>query len=195
MRIRHTAMVCAAALSIGLPGPAAGQGRPVAERIASCAVCHGEHGNSRTANLPSLAGQPELFLLTQLVLMRDGVRPIPAMAPLVAGVSDADLQVIARHFSALPAVATDEPIDAALAGRGRDLATTLRCGSCHLAGLEGRQQIPRLAGQRIDYLTKALTDYRDGTRAGADTLMSNAVAGLMDVDLRALAHFATAPGR
>jgi cytochrome c553 len=101
--------------------------------------------------------------------------------------------MIANHFAARDARASDEPIDAVLAKRGRELAVPLRCGSCHLPGLEGRQQIPRLARQRIDYLTRALKDYRDGTRAGADTLMNNAVAGLSDADLSALAHYATAP--
>jgi cytochrome c553 len=197
LRTLNACAVCAAAawISLGLPAHARGQSRPVAERIAACAACHGQGGNSRTPNLPSLAGQPELFLLTQLVLMRDGVRSIPAMAPVVSGASDADIQTMASHFTALPPAPTDEPIDGVLAERGRTLAASLRCGSCHLPNLEGRQQIPRLATQRIDYLTKALTDYRDGKRAGADTLMSNAVAGLSDADLRALAHFATAPTR
>jgi cytochrome c553 len=115
------------------------------------------------------------------------------MAALVRDLTDADIQAIASHFSARDPRASDEPIDAALSKRGRELAVTLRCGSCHLPNLEGRQQIPRLAKQRIDYLTRALKDYRDGTRAGADTLMNNAVAGLSDTDLSALAHYATSP--
>ena len=176
-----------------MPDVAFGQGRPVTERIASCSTCHGEDGNSRLANVPSLAGQPEFFLLNQLVLMRDGVRMIPAMTPLVRDLSDADIQAIASHFAAREPRPSSERIDANLAMRGRELAKTLRCGSCHLMNLEGRQQIPRLARQRIDYLVAALKEYRDGTREGADTLMNNAVAGLSDTDLSALAHYATSP--
>ena len=177
-----------------LARPALGQTRTAAELVGACSACHGEDGNSRLENVPSLAGQPEFFLLNQLVLMRDGVRTIPVMAALVRGLTDADIQTIASHFAARGPRASSEPIDDALAKRGRELAVTLRCGSCHLPGLEGRQQIPRLAKQRIDYLTRALKDYRDGTRAGADTLMNNAVAGLSDTDLSALAHYATSPG-
>ena len=176
-----------------LPRPALGQSRPAAELVKPCAVCHGEDGNARLENTPSLAGQPELFLLNQLVLMRDGVRTIPVMAALVRGLTDADIQTIASHFVARAPLASSEPIDDTLAKRGRELAVKLRCGSCHLPGLEGRQQIPRLARQRIDYLLRALKDYRDGTRAGADTLMNNAVAGLSDSELTALAHYATSP--
>jgi cytochrome c553 len=192
--LHATRAVVVAASILGLtPDVAFGQARPVSERIASCSACHGEDGNSRLANVPSLAGQPEFFLLNQLVLMRDGVRMIPAMMPLVRDLSDADIQAIASHFAAREARPSGEPIDASLAMRGRELAKTLRCGSCHLMNLEGRQQIPRLARQRIDYLAGALKEYRDGTRAGADTLMNNAVAGVSDADLDALAHHATAP--
>jgi cytochrome c553 len=188
------AVVAVTAALVFLPGQVFGQVRAVAELVGTCGSCHGENGSSRLENIPSLAGQPEFFLLNQLVLMRDGVRTIPAMAPLVRDLTDADIQVIASYFAARDPRASDEPIDAALATRGRELAMTLRCGSCHLPGLEGRQQIPRLATQRIDYLTRALRDYRDGTRAGADTLMNNAVAGVPDADLSALAHYATSPG-
>jgi cytochrome c553 len=189
----HAAGVAVTAALAFLPGPSFGQGRSAAALVGACSACHGENGNSRLENIPSLAGQPEFFLLNQLVLMRDGVRTIPAMAPLVRDLTDADIQAIASHFAARDPRASDEPIDTALVTRGRDLAMSLRCGSCHLPGLEGRQQIPRLAKQRIDYLTRALKDYRDGTRAGADTLMNNAVAGLSDSDLSALAHYATSP--
>ncbi len=50
--------------------------------------------------------------------------------------------------------------------------------------------MPRLAGQRVDYLIASLKEYRDNTRSGADTLMSVVVQGLSDADLAALAHYA-----
>ena len=34
-----------------------------------------------------------------------------------------------------------------------------------------------------------MKEFRDNKRSGADTLMSNAVAGLSDADLTALAHY------
>jgi cytochrome c553 len=53
--------------------------------------------------------------------------------------------------------------------------------------------MPRLAAQRIDYLIHSLREFRDGTRSGADTLMSVTVAGVPDGDLAALAHHVAAP--
>jgi len=162
----------------------------VAERVKQCAVCHGEDGNSQMANLPSLAGQPEFFIINQLFLMREGVRKVDAMAALVKDLKDDDLQALAKHYAAQPPKPSGEPIDPALVQRGSELAATRRCGSCHQPALNGADQIPRIAKQRVDYLITALKELRDGKRPGADTLMSQAVAGLSDNDLAALAHFA-----
>ena len=162
----------------------------VAERVKQCAVCHGEDGNSQMANLPSLAGQPEFFIINQLFLMREGVRKVEAMAALVKDLKDDDLQALAKHYAAQPPKPSGEPIDPALVQRGSELAATRRCGSCHLPALTGADQIPRIAKQRVDYLITALKELRDGKRPGSDTLMSQAVAGLSDNDLAALAHFA-----
>ena len=169
-------------------GPAGAQ--VVAERIKLCGTCHGEDGNSQMANLPSLAGQPEFFIINQLFLMREGVRKVEAMAALVKELKDDDLQALAKHYATLRPKQSGEPIDPALVQRGIELAATRRCGSCHQPGLTGVDQIPRIAKQRVDYLITVLKELRDGKRPGADTLMSQAVAGLSDADLVALAHFA-----
>lgn len=140
--------------------------------------------------IPSLAGQPEFFLLNQLFLMREGVRQVEAMEPFVKDLTDADIDALAKHFAKLEAKRNGEPIDQALARRGAELSAKLRCGSCHLPDMSGQAQMPRLAKQRIDYMIDALKAFRDNTRSGADTLMSAAVYGVSDADLTALAHYA-----
>ncbi len=50
--------------------------------------------------------------------------------------------------------------------------------------------MPRLAKQRVDYMTGALKALRDDQRTGADTQMSATVFGVSDADLAALAHYA-----
>jgi cytochrome c553 len=171
-------------------GAAFGQSVPLDERIKLCGSCHGEDGNSRLENIPSLAGQPEFFVLNQLFLMREGVRPIEAMMPFVKELGDQELNALAKHFSDLAPKASDEAIDPALVARGAELAAPRRCESCHLPSLVGQQQMPRLAKQRVDYMIHAMKEFRDNTRSGADTLMSNVVIGLSDADLAALAHYA-----
>ncbi|HXF52545.1 MAG TPA: c-type cytochrome [Hyphomicrobiaceae bacterium] len=162
----------------------------LAERIAQCGTCHGEDGNSRMANTPSLAGQPTFFVANQLILMREGVRRVAVMMPFVKDLTDSDIEALAEHFAKLTPELTGEQPDPQLAARGAELASRLRCASCHGPSLSGQEQMPRIAGQRIDYMIEALKAYRDNTRSGADTLMSAAVYGLSDAELRALAHYA-----
>ncbi|MFL6798890.1 MAG: c-type cytochrome [Xanthobacteraceae bacterium] len=163
---------------------------PLSERITQCTTCHGENGNSRIENIPSLAGQPEFFVLNQLFLMREGVRQVAVMMPFVKDLTDDDLNALAGHFSKLSPKRSGEPIDPALVKRGEELAALRRCGSCHLSTLTGQQQMPRLAKQRIDFLNTTMKAFRDSPRRGADTLMSAAVVGLSEDDILALAHYA-----
>jgi cytochrome c553 len=163
---------------------------PLGERITLCSGCHGEDGNSKIENVPSLAGQPEFFMLNQLILMREGVRRIEAMAPFVKGLTDPEIEALAKHFAKLEPKASDEPVDPALVKRGAEIAAARRCASCHLPSLAGQDQMPRLAKQRIDYMTYAMKALRDDKRTGADTLMTATILGLSDGDLAALAHYA-----
>lgn len=170
-------------------GTAIAQPMPQAERIKLCSTCHGEDGNSRMPNTPSLAGQPEFYLTNQLFLFREGVRSVPGMSELLKGLKDDDLVALAGHFAALAPKASEEPIDPALVKRGGALVEPMRCASCHLPSFMGQEQMPRLAKQRIDYLIHSLKQFRDNQRTGADTLMSNVVIGASDSDIAALAHF------
>jgi cytochrome c553 len=162
---------------------------PSQERLQLCATCHGENGNSKMENTPSLAGQPELFLTNQLILMRERVRNSEVMAPFVKGLKDDEIIALATHYAKLPAEPTNEPVDQALVPRGAELAKELRCGSCHLPTYEGREQMPRLIHQRLDYLIKSLLEYREGSRSGIDTSMNGVMYGISNQDIRALAHY------
>jgi cytochrome c553 len=186
---RRSLVLGLAAAALSALGAGAQSGS-LAEQVKVCGACHGDDGNSQIINIPSLAGQPEFFLNYQLFLMREGVRRIEVMTPLVKDLADDDLAALARHFASLPAKASNERIDAERVRRGAELAAARRCGSCHLPSLAGQDQMPRLAKQRVDYLIHSLTDIRDGKRSGGDTLMSGSVAGLSDSDLAALAHYA-----
>jgi cytochrome c553 len=175
-----------------LTGIAAAQDMPLKDRIEQCGGCHGEDGNSRLEKIPSLAGQPEFFVMNQLVLMREGVRQIEAMAPFVKDLKDADIQALADHFEKLPPKPSEEKVDPALAERGAKIAAQRRCESCHLPSLAGQQQMPRLAKQRIDDMVHAMKQYLTDSRSGADTAMTAAIFGLRDEDIVALAHWAAA---
>ena len=155
-----------------------------------CAACHGPGGNSTTPGIPSIAGQPKLFLENQLILFREELRKSDQMLPVVKGLKDPDIIKLAEHFSKLPAkVMESGQADPGLQKRGIAKAKELRCGICHLSDFSGQNQIPRLAGQREAYLETEMRAYRDGKRSGGDTIMTASLYGVSDADIRALAHF------
>jgi cytochrome c553 len=159
------------------------------EQAAFCETCHGKGGNSTTAGMPSIAAQPVTFLENQMVFFREGLRPAPVMEPIAKQLTDAQVTALARHFSEQPAKPASGPADAASMARGKQLAETMHCGQCHLPKYEGRAQMPRLAGQREDYMVETMISYRDGKRTGADTTMTEVLYGMKDEDIKALAHY------
>lgn len=160
------------------------------ERVQLCAACHGADGNSTNPQVPSIAGQPKLFIETQLVLFREELRKSEQMAPVVKGLKDAEIVKLAEHFSKLPAKVMESGApDASAMTRGAERAKALRCNVCHLSDFSGQNQIPRLAGQREAYLEAEMRAYRDGKRTGGDTIMAAALYGVSDADIKALAHY------
>ena len=160
------------------------------ERVQLCAACHGPDGNSVNPEVPSIAGQPKLFIENQLILFREELRRSDQMLPVVKGMKDPEIIKLAEHFSKLPAKPMEsEKPDPVLAKRGIQRAKELRCGICHLSDFSGQNQIPRLAGQREAYLAAEMRAYRDGKRTGGDTIMAAALYGVSDADIKSLAHY------
>ena len=165
-------------------------GVPTAESITACEACHGKGGNSETPLTPSIAGQPPTFLENQLIFFREGLRASPVMQGVARGMKDAEIIALAKHFAASPVtIVSPGKADPKLDARGRKLADSMHCGQCHLPDYRGRAQIPRLAGQREDYLVETMIAYRDGKRTGADTTMIEVLSPLDDADIKALGHF------
>ncbi|MGQ0510153.1 MAG: c-type cytochrome [Betaproteobacteria bacterium] len=161
----------------------------VPDKVKACAACHGADGNSAIAGTPSIAGQPRIFLENYLVMTREGVRGSAVMQALLKGVSDREIIALSRHYSELKARATAEPVNRILFERGRGIAARNRCSSCHLPNYVGREQMPRLAGQREEFLAEVMLQYRQNRRPGGDTMMSAALYGIPEAEFQALAHY------
>ena len=73
--------------------------------------------------------------------------------------------------------------------QARALVQQHRCNFCHNPDFSGAQQVPRLAGQREDYLVKALREYKNNTRRAYDAAMADVLYVLNDEQLRDLAYF------
>jgi cytochrome c553 len=180
-------LFAAALLFLGAGGARAAT---LQDKIAQCAACHGENGQSAQANIPHIGGQPKLFVMYQLFFYREGRRKSEEMNIVAKELSDADLQAVSDYVAKLPPPAPlDGPIDAARYARGAEIAQKRFCASCHNPDYSGREQMARLAGQRETYLLKALQDFRTGVRVGTQASMAEAVRGLSDADLADLAYF------
>jgi cytochrome c553 len=160
------------------------------ERLAPCLACHGATGQSETPDVPSLGAQPPPYLVIQLYMFREKLRPIELMIEMARGLSDDDLQKIADLIAKLPAPKPPESApDAARMERAGALAQKHRCGFCHGGDYAGHDNIPRIAAQREDYLARTLREYKSNTRPGYDASMADVVAPISEAELDDLAYF------
>jgi cytochrome c553 len=190
-RIHRAAAIAAVVAFLGVAhaGAAGDAERGRGKAAEACAACHGADGNATMENIPSLAGQPETFTTLQLILFREGIRDVPAMQEVSRTLTDDDIADLAAHYARLVPMPRPGARDAAQAEQGAALAERLRCAACHEPGYAGRNQMPRLAGQREDYLLHAMKQYRDNQRTGTDTTMQAVLHGLSDAELAAMAHY------
>jgi cytochrome c553 len=181
-----------AVIALLMSGAAQAQ-TPAPALLQLCAACHGANGNAVVPGMPSLAGQPKTFLENQLVIIREGLRVIPAMQGMLDKVTDEDFVVLAKYFSEQPVKpqegVTHEKLDAAKVARATQLSKQGLCGTCHLPNYSGRDQMPRLAGQREDFLLANMKQFRDGTTSGRDTMMMGVLRGMTDAQIADMAHY------
>jgi cytochrome c553 len=179
--------VTAASLEEGPYGPAPTQSR---QRLAACLACHGEQGQSEQPEVPSLGAQPAFYVMVQLYMFREKLRTVEVMNATTQGLSDDELRGMADRIAKLPPPRPVEaPGDSARLDRARALIQQHRCNFCHNPDFSGAQQVPRLAGQREDYLVKALREYKNNTRRGYDPAMAEVLYDINDEQILDLAYF------
>ena len=160
------------------------------EKAEACVACHGEAGISQTENVPSLAGQPDLFVQWQLVFFRAGTRKSEAMQPIVEQLSNEDVRNLGAYFASLTPPAAGPDGDPDLSRKGAQAAAGRRCASCHTDTYAGTKAVARIAGQREEYLLKALHDYKSGVRSGGGmAAMADVAYPLSEEEITALAHY------
>jgi cytochrome c553 len=161
------------------------------EKAELCAGCHGENGISQTENIPSLAGEPDQFIQWQLVFFRSGARKNELMQPIVEQINNDDIRNLGAYFASLTPPKPSKPDDNPdLSSKGAQAAAGRRCASCHTDAFAGTKAVARIAGQREEYLVKALHDYKSGVRSGgAGAAMSDVAYPLSDEEITALSHY------
>jgi cytochrome c553 len=160
----------------------------------ACAVCHGLRGEGSAEQwTPALAGQHPRVIAKQLVDYRYGIRWDFRMERVATGhvmPFAQDIADIAAYLGALQPERTDSLGDGEWIAQGRQLYGTL-CVSCHGpdgAG-SGARFIPRLAGQRYDYLLRQLHDVVDGRRPNMAAIHDSPLRKLDMEELDGLADY------
>jgi sulfide dehydrogenase cytochrome subunit len=164
---------------------------PSAEALSlPCTGCHGPGGVSHGAGIPSIAGLNADYLLQTMLQFKQGRRTATIMDRIAKGYKDYELRKIAGWFASrgwrtLPVVA-----DGTLVARGHSLHRE-HCEECHEdLGRYQDREVPRIAGQRPDYLHAQLRlYYNEAAGLPQPSKMAERMTLLTEPDLRALSAF------
>src|SRR3982750_660344 len=160
------------------------------ERVAPCLACHGEKGQSETENTPSLGGQQAPYALIQLFMFREKLRVFEPMNEMAKPLTDDDLRLFSDFIAKIPKPAPPaEAGDPVRMQRGQARGQHPRCAPCHNPDLSGKENVPRIANQREDYLAKTLAEYKDNSRHGYDASMADVMAPITPEQITDLAYF------
>jgi cytochrome c553 len=184
--MRTTNIVALALASLAFPASA----ETLHERTAPCLTCHGERGTSETENTPSLGGQQAPYALIQLFMFREKLRVFEPMNEMAKLLTDDDLRTFSDFIATLPKPAPPtDAADAARMARAEALAQQNRCNTCHNTDYSGKENVPRIANQREDYLAKTLAEYKDNSRHGYDATMADVMQTVGKDQIGDLAYY------
>ncbi|HIE49665.1 MAG TPA: cytochrome c4 [Gammaproteobacteria bacterium] len=193
MRLRLLIILAASLVTIGAGNADSGK-----DKVATCAACHGQDGNSMVGLWPSLAGQNVNYLVRQLQHIKSGKRPITEMIGSLDNFSQEDLEDIAAFYASQNNAIGQAASDKVELGRKLYYSGSLEkgvpaCTACHSPKGKGNSPAgyPLLSGQQSDYIAKALKNYRTGERNNDESsqMMMAIAYKLDDVEIDALSSF------
>lgn len=184
-------------LALAAAPAAAGDAALGAQKAAVCIACHGANGASVNPEWPSLAGQPEAYVVAQLQQFKQGTRVNPLMTPMAAPLSEDDMRDLGAHFSQQTPAGLEADPSNWKAGeklyRGGDTARGIpACIACH--GPQGRgngpARYPALRAQHAVYAYNQLKAFASGARKSpGNDIMQVVATRLTDDEMRALASY------
>jgi sulfide dehydrogenase cytochrome subunit len=193
------ARICIAAILLALSGPI--RAAELETLTAECEACHGPGGVSAHSDMPSIAGQSREYVAGQLRSFKiwgrpciksdyrhgDTSRPRTDMCQIAEGLSEAEMDALADHYSAMEFVAARQEFDASLVAAGAALHEQ-HCETCHGSGGSAVTRGPILAGQWSDYLRSALKFVPTGEHL-VPPMMERRIVDLSEEEVDALISF------
>jgi len=193
MKLRLLIILAASLVTIGAGNADSGK-----DKVATCAACHGQDGNSMVGLWPSLAGQNINYLVRQLQHIKSGKRSIIEMTGLLDNFSTEDLEDIAAFYASQNNTIGQVDADKVELGRKLYYSGSLEkgipaCTACHSPKGNGNAPAgyPLLSGQQAEYIAKSLKNYRSGERDNDESsqMMMAIAYKLDDVEIEALSSF------
>jgi cytochrome c553 len=196
MRIMTPALARALIVAVGvlaaLPAHAqmdAAQMAAARKKAEACFACHGPNGNSAIPAYPILAGQSWRYIYIQLKDFKEGRRTDPVMSPMVADLSRDDMIALGNFFAAQKQAPIAFKADGARVDAGRKISDAVLCPMCHLGAFVGQNEIPKVAGQYPEYVSKQLHDFKAKRRTNDAGNMTSVAGTLSDDDIESLSHY------
>ena len=192
---------------------AVGNAQSGEQKSAACTACHGQGGKTPVLpNAPKLAGQHASYITEQLNAFKRSVdenfakdnkgetRSDPTMAAMTLSLTPESIADLAIYFASQSvtheAITATERDNAQTLYRGGNQKTGVAaCIACHGPHGTGNAaaKFPSISGQSVNYVTKALKDFRGNTRQSSHNGMMNGVAARMtDTEIDAIAKYVSA---
>lgn len=157
------------------------------ERITFCQHCHGIDGNSTRQHIPNLAAQNPIYLFNTFEKFANGQRTDFVMSKLAKALSLEDRVNIALYYGQQKVV-TRPAEKIHLQEKGQALFQQ-SCQSCHGANGQGKEDMPRLAGQPAEYIIRTLQSFRSKDPKRAASVMLTMTANMTDDEIISVASY------
>lgn len=159
------------------------------EKAQVCFACHGPDGNSQNPAYPILAGQTWRYLYIQLKDFQEGRRSDPQISHMAQNLSREDMIALGNFFAAQKRLPIPFQADPAKVEAGRKTADDRLCTMCHGASFVGDNDVPRVAAQYPQYITKQLQDFKARRRTNDAGNMTSVARTLSDQDIENLSQY------
>ena len=128
--------------------------------VAACIACH----NDKMVANPILDGQHAKYIEKQLHDLKKDLRVHAQMQGIAKTLDDNQIVDISKAFASKKWANPNPKSNSAIQEEGKNLVRKGNCTRCHGSELEGTYNIPRLAGQRAQYLKTTLIQYKNKER-------------------------------
>jgi len=128
--------------------------------VTACVACH----NDKMVANPILDGQHAKYIEKQLHDLKKDLRVHAQMQSIAKTLDDNQIANLSKTFASKKWANPNPKSNPAIQEEGKNLVRKGNCTRCHGSELEGTYNIPRLAGQRSQYLKTTLLQYKNKER-------------------------------